>query len=71
MSRISRSKMSLRISGDSLLPDEITKELEYFPTWSQTKGEVITNQNGSQRIAQFGTWRITAEESLPKILMAR
>jgi hypothetical protein len=69
MAQLERSVVSLRIFGDSLVPDEITKILGAHPTKSQIKGETLLSKNtGINRIANSGMWRLNAEESKPENL---
>ncbi|MFK8067283.1 MAG: DUF4279 domain-containing protein [Gammaproteobacteria bacterium] len=66
MATIARTKASLRIFGDDLIPDEITELLGYQPTNCQYKGEVIVGRNtGRSRTATTGSWRLHAAESEP------
>jgi hypothetical protein len=62
-----RSKATLRIIGDGLVPDEITRRLGCNPTHAQAKGDVI-RKNGRERIAVTGMWRLKAEERDPEDL---
>lgn len=50
--------VGLRVFGDDLLPDEITKLLGSNPTFAHKKGDVILNA-GQQRIATTGSWLLT------------
>lgn len=69
MAQLERSAVCLRIIGDALIPEEITKMLGYPPTDAQTKGETLTGKKtGTKRIAPFGMWRLEAEESKPENL---
>ena len=66
MATIARTKASLRLFGDDLIPEEITELLGYPPTNCQFKGEVIVGQNtGRSRTARTGSWRLHAAESEP------
>ena len=59
-----RSKVTLRIIGDNLSPDEITKLLGVSPTKSEKKGDVtIGKVSKTQRVAKTGRWSI--ESNLP------
>ncbi len=69
MAQLERSVVSLRIMGDSLIPEEITTMLGHPPTYAQTKGEtLIGKKTGIIRIAQFGMWRLDVEASKPENL---
>jgi len=59
-----RSKVTLRIFGDNLSPDEITKSLGVSPSRSEKKGDVtIGKSSNTQRIAKTGRWSL--ETNLP------
>jgi len=69
MACISRSAATLRISGDDLLADEITRLLGASPTHAQTKGDKIVGKTtGNVRIARFGMWRLQAPKCEPEDL---
>lgn len=69
MACISRSAATLRIIGDDLVPDEITRLLGASPTHAQTKGDKIVGKNtGNERIAGFGMWRLQASDCKPEDL---
>lgn len=66
MATINRTKVSLRIIGDDLSPEDITDMLGCEPSHSQHKGEIITGKiSGHQREAKFGMWRIEVPEESP------
>ena len=59
-----RSNASLRIFGDELNPDEISRSLGVPSTYSEKKGDVIVGKvSKQQRIAKTGRWSI--ETNLP------
>ena len=62
---ISKTRVTLRISGDDLKPDVVTTKLGCFPSKSQTRGEVISTPAGKKRTATFGMWRLHAEVQKP------
>lgn len=67
MAQISRSKASLRIMGDDLAPEEITRLLGCQPTHAQEKGEQLIGKNtGRVRAAKFGMWRLELAEREPE-----
>ncbi|NWB95822.1 DUF4279 domain-containing protein [Pseudomonas gingeri] len=66
MGPVGRSKVSLRIFGVDLNPDEITDLLGYPPTRAQTKG--LPLKTGSAFEAKTGGWRLMAAESSPEDL---
>lgn len=65
MPRIQKSKMSLRLVGDDLDPDEISAKLGCEPDWKQRKNEIVVGNNGRSRIAKFGMWSLWAEVKSP------
>jgi uncharacterized protein DUF4279 len=66
MATISRTKASLRIFGDELNPDEVTKLLGGSPTKTQFKGEEIPlRKEGKFRVAITGGWWLQSGESEP------
>jgi hypothetical protein len=72
MAQVARSLASLRISGDELMPSEITEALGCEPTESHIKGENIVGKNtGNVRITKSGMWRLNASERIPENLDAQ
>ncbi len=66
MPAIERSVATLRVMGDDLVPEEITRLLGCAPTKAQLKGEVFRNaKSGKERIARFGMWRLNATDREP------
>jgi hypothetical protein len=59
MAAINRSVATLRIMGDDLLPEEITRRIGAFPSFAHRKGEVLKHPTG--RVAKFGMWQFEAE----------
>lgn len=57
---IDRTKVCLRIFGDKLNPEEITKHLGIEPTTSYTKGEIIRG-NKSNRQTKTGRWSLNSK----------
>lgn len=69
MAHVHKSKLSLRISGDSLVPAEVTALLGAEPTFSHSKGEEIRiNQAGQVRVAQTGMWLKSVDDRTPENL---
>jgi hypothetical protein len=67
MAQVQRSVVSLRISSDDLIPDEITRLLGATPTHTQIKGEkIVGKKTGHVRIAKFGMWRLSASDREPE-----
>lgn len=55
MAHMERSVISLRIIGDSLVPDTISELLGSPPTHAQINGEtLIGKKTGIKRVAKFG-----------------
>lgn len=69
MAHLHKSKLSLRISGDSLVPAEISELLAGQPTFSHAKGETIGGSgNGPVRVARTGMWSLSVKERSPENL---
>ena len=67
MAHLQRSRATLRISGDLLVPSEISALLGVEPTFAQAKGETIIGRaTGNSRVAKSGLWRLEASESEPE-----
>jgi hypothetical protein len=67
MSDIEKSVVTLRISGDTLIPAEITQLLGVAPTAGETEGdEIIGAKTGRRRIAKTGMWRLSAKSREPE-----
>jgi Domain of unknown function (DUF4279) len=72
MAAIEKSVVTLRISGDTLVPAEITQLLGAAPTAAETKGaEIIGPQTGIRRIAKTGMWRLSADSREPEDMDAQ
>ena len=72
MAELSRSAASLRVFGDDLNPDELTRLLGGPPTKAEHKGETVVNKKtGRTRIAPTGSWRRQAERRMPGDLDAQ
>ena len=66
MPELHQSAASLRIVGDSLVPDEITAQLGCEPTSSGAKGEVVpARANRRERKMRSGAWMLNAEDASP------
>jgi hypothetical protein len=69
MAHIHISKLSLRISGDALVPATITDLLGAAPTFSHARGEEIrNNKSGGVRIALSGLWLLSVDDKSPEDL---
>ena len=71
MGTVSRTVATLRFFGDDLLPDEITSRLGRAPSESETKGDERIRPNGTIRIANRGSWRLSAADREPGNLDAQ
>jgi hypothetical protein len=71
MATISRAKATLRIMGDSLIPEEVTSVLGGTPREAQRKGQALRGQTGISRTAKFGMWRLRATGTAPGDLDAQ
>lgn len=72
MAQLHRSKATLRIAGDALVPDVVTAALGYAPDEAQVKGqEFVGRTTGKVRVAKFGMWRLAAPETSPGDLDAQ
>jgi len=67
MASISRSVAALRVAGDDLDPNEITRLLGRPPTRAYSKGDAIAAGSGT-RIATFGHWQLHAKDAEPEDL---
>lgn len=64
MVQFERIKVTLRVFGDELDPDEISGVLGCEPTSKARKGDVVGADNkGNQRISSVGSWRLNSAES--------
>ncbi len=69
MGAFDHSTATLRIFGDDLVPDEVTKILGCAPTRSHIKGQ--PHKPGSQHCWRTGSWRLCAEDAEPEDLNAQ
>ncbi len=69
MTGVSRSVASLRITGDGLVPSEVSQKLGCNATHEILKGEVLVGKvTGRKRIAKFGMWKFQFSEQLPECI---
>src|SRR5579862_6405921 len=70
MSEVHQSTVALRISGDNLVPDEITALLGASPTHAVIKGEkgkhITGPKVGDVRVARSGMWTLEAPDREPE-----
>jgi hypothetical protein len=72
MAQLHKSVVTLRIMGDDLIPDEITKLLGVSPTHAQTKGDKIVGKTtGHVRIAKSGMWQLCSPDREPEDMDAQ
>lgn len=66
MAHLQMSVVTLRISGEDLIPAEITTRLGALPTHTVTKGDAIEGlKTGHVRTAKTGMWHFSAPECEP------
>lgn len=66
MATISKTVATLRISGDELVPEEVSALLGHPPDAAQRKGEeIVSPKTGTVRIAKIGMWRLYAPDAEP------
>jgi hypothetical protein len=68
MGEIDYSTAALRVFGDELIPDQITKLLGCVPTRSQTKGDVRVLKSGKTIVAKYGSWVFHVVDRKPEDL---
>jgi hypothetical protein len=68
MGQIHHSAAALRIFGDDLRPDEISKMLKCQPTKAELKGDVVRYSSGRERTVKRGNWRLIAQNAEPEDL---
>jgi hypothetical protein len=69
MAHLERSVATLRIMGDELLPEEISRLLGAVPTSAYAKGHQFRSE-ASERVVtrKSGIWRLMAKENQPEDL---
>ena len=65
MGPVSTTKASLRIFGDDLDPEEITRTLGKAPTRTQRKGGPVGNRKDTKNIAHTGGWWLQILDRTP------
>lgn len=68
MAQIHHSAACLRISGDELVPEEITRILRCTPTSAQRTGKVLRYRTGGERVVKCGNWRLNTARAEPEDL---
>lgn len=66
MPRLHRARATLRIMGDDLQPDEVSVLLGARPSKAHSMNQELTLASGRSRIAKFGLWSLTANDTEPE-----
>lgn len=66
MARLARSVASLRVFGDDLDPDEITRLLGHSPSESWRQGELQSSRGGRTITRRCGAWFLKADPAEPE-----
>lgn len=60
---VERAKVTLRVIGDELDPDEVSNLLQCEPTSKAKKGDIVADDGkGHQRVSPIGKWSLHSEE---------
>ena len=66
MGSLQKSVATLRMVGDDLIPDEISRRLGCAPAASQRKGDVLVGKRtGARRVARAGMWTLHSVDQEP------
>ena len=65
MAQLSRAVAALRIVGDDLVPDEVTRLLGADPSTAYARGDEIPSKHGATRVAKLGFWSCTGPATEP------
>ena len=65
MAYLKRSRASLRIMGDDLVPEHVTRLLGAQPDLARTKGQRWQTPKGREMVARTGQWHLTAAPQEP------
>jgi hypothetical protein len=71
MTHLQRSVATLRISGDDLIPSQISTVLGAEATFSRLKGQAIVSSSGKISTAKMGQWHLSATDREPENLDAQ
>src|SRR6185369_4202896 len=66
MAQLQRSVATLRIGGDTLEPDEISKIIGSAPSHSHRKGERFGGADGLRNQRRSGQWSLQATDRIPE-----
>lgn len=59
----SKAFATFRVSGDDLIPDQITKVLKFYPTLSYRKGgQYLAGQRSEKLVGKTGVWFLSTED---------
>jgi hypothetical protein len=64
MAKLSKTAASLRIFGDDLDPEEVTRLLGKKPGRAQRKGEIVRLGSG-EHVSRTGAWSLKADDRTP------
>ena len=70
MADLARAVASLRITGEELIPGDVSDLLGCEPTQGWAKGDTLSSSHGT-RTAHFGMWMLQADETEPADLDAQ
>jgi len=68
MAAIDRSVASLRIFGDILVPDDVSRILRASPSLSHMKGDARQSRSGAKVVEKTGMWLLRCDDQEPKNL---
>ncbi|MGY2051331.1 DUF4279 domain-containing protein [Methylobacterium sp. JK268] len=71
MAAIAKTHVSLRMAGDDLDPDDVTRPLDVRPTRCGRRGEISQGRSGRPIVARTGIWILQADESYTGALDTR
>jgi len=71
MAHLQRSVAALRISGDQLIPDEVTKLLGRSPSRSCSKGDKRFLSDDRVLVEKHGFWSLQATDAVPENIDAQ
>jgi hypothetical protein len=71
MPELARTKVALRVAGDDLDPQEVTRLLGAEPTSCARKGETRRSASGRETAARTGIWLLSVEPPSPGDLNAQ
>ena len=66
MAQLARSVASLRVFGDDLEPEEVTRLLGHSPSRSWRKGEIQSSKSGRSFTRRSGAWLLEVDSAEPE-----